>query len=161
MEDELVSHSQQNVSYRFEWELPLGVKPELLPIIHEFVRRGRRNEDLGDNHEVVRRLWTLVNYLLGVPAAVLAGISGGVGLGDYRQLAAVLAFVSAGLGGLLAFLNPAARISQAGRHAAAHWRIAQWARYVLTAELGTADASAAKEYLREIQERENTALELT
>jgi hypothetical protein len=161
MADEYSSLSQQDISYRFHWELPPGFKPELLPMIEEFVRRGRRNEDLGDKHEAVRRVWILVNYLLGVPAAVLAAVSGGVGLGDSRQLAALLAFMSAGLGGLLAFINPAARISDAGRRAAAHWRIAQWARYVLTAELGTADAASVKEYLREIQARENAALELT
>jgi hypothetical protein len=81
-----------------------------------------------------RRLWWFTRTALGLPAAVLAGISGATGLSSEagRVPAAVLALISAGLGAAIAFLKPEVqeRASQARR--SAYLALEVEARFALT-----------------------------
>jgi hypothetical protein len=157
-----VSHGDAgvDVSYRFEWRVPEGVNDAALPIVREIVRRGRRNEHLGDRQEGRRRLWSSLNLLLGAPAAVLAGISGAVILGDpsANVLAGIIALASAALGALLTFLTPSQRATRAEVAANRYWLISAWVRFVVAADLPTADPAKARALLLELQRREETVM---
>ncbi len=149
-----------DISYRFRWRIPEGVADAARPIAEEIARRGRRNEDLGDTAARRRRLWVALNYVLGVPAAVLAGISGLVGSLDAEQstAAVILAFASAGLGGVLAFLNPTVGAADAKARANTYWEISHQARFMLATGIPRADAERATELLKELQEAEVRAM---
>ena len=149
-----------DISYRFRWRIPEGVADAARPIAEEIARRGRRNEDLGDTAARSRRLWVALNYVLGVPAAVLAGISGLVGSLDAEQstAAVILAFASAGLGGVLAFLNPTVGAADANARANTYWEISHQARFMLATGIPRADAERATELLKELQEAEVRAM---
>ena len=107
-----------------------------------------------------RRAWSAVNLGLGAPAAVLAGISGAVILGDPSKhvLAGVIALTSAGLGALLAFLNPPERAKRAEGDANRYWLISAWVRFVIAADLPGADLRVARGLLLELQRREETVM---
>lgn len=63
------------------------------------------------------KLWRLANICLGVPAAALAALAGGVGLASDGKLtyASVMALVAAALSAALTTLNPSRRITQSPR----------------------------------------------
>jgi hypothetical protein len=148
------------VSYNFRWVLPEDLDPGVRAIAEEIVRRGRRNEELGDRQELVRRRWTALNYVLGAPAAVLAAVSAAVSLNPSgpRLAAGILALASAGLGGLVAFLNPTSRAAGALASAHGHWRISSWVRRTIAVDLPSADAIAARSLLFELVEREDALM---
>jgi hypothetical protein len=152
--------ADQEVSYRFQWMVPDDIDPAALPIVTEIVRRGRRNEHLGDSQERRRRLWSGLHLMLGAPAAVLAGTSGAVILGnpDANVVAGILALASAALGALLAFLNPSQRATRAEVAANRYWLISAWVRFVVAAEIPHADLAAARNLLLELQRREETVM---
>ncbi|MEU8718377.1 hypothetical protein [Streptomyces sp. NPDC048663] len=81
-----------------------------------------------------RQFWRLTHAALGLPAAVLAGISGATGLSsaDARIPAAVLALVSAGLSAAIAFLK--LEVHQRAAHARrrAYLALGVEARFALT-----------------------------
>jgi hypothetical protein len=146
-----------DVSYRFVWRIPDGLGADVKPIAEEIVRRGRRNEDLGDKYGSRMRLWTSLSYIIGAPAAILAAVSGVLATNGNKHnvVVAALALASAALGGLLTFLNPASRAANANARATAYWRTSIWVRYAVTSELPTADIDAARKLLRELQSRED------
>jgi len=152
--------AEELVSYRFQWAVPEGVEPAVLPIVAEMVRRGRRNEHLGDACEKRRQRWSGLQLMLGAPAAVLAGVSGAVILGnpDASLAAGIIALASAALGALLAFLNPSERATRAEVAANRYWLISAWVRLVVAAEVPTADPAAARDLLLELQRREETVM---
>ena len=112
-------------------EGPQGIPDDARSAAEEIVRRGRRNEDLGDQAERWRRRWVRLNYLLGVPSALLAGISGVWVLNDTNDVwAGILALSAAGLAGVLAYLNPTVRVANANVRANAYWEISHRARFM-------------------------------
>ncbi|MFD8373514.1 hypothetical protein ACFV2Z_22520 [Streptomyces sp. NPDC059688] len=81
-----------------------------------------------------RQFWRLTHAALGLPAAVLAGISGATGLSsaDARIPAAVLALVSAGLSAAIAFLKPEVHQRAAHARRRAYLALEVEARFALT-----------------------------
>jgi uncharacterized iron-regulated membrane protein len=81
-----------------------------------------------------RQFWRLTHAALGLPAAVLAGISGATGLSSEgaRIPAAVLALVSAGLGAAIAFLKPEVHQQAAHARRRAYLALEVEARFALT-----------------------------
>jgi hypothetical protein len=148
------------VSYRFDWRVPESVTDDLRPLAEEIIRRGRRNEDLGDTFGRRARRWVGLNYLLGAPAAMFAAIAGAITVVDPKRnlVAGVLALTAAGLGALMTFLTPAARAAGATTRATAHWRTSIWVRTVVTAELPFADLAGARALLAELQAREDAEI---
>jgi hypothetical protein len=148
------------ISYRFQWQVPDDIQDSLLPIAREIVRRGRRNEHLGDQQESRRRRWSTLSLLIGAPAAILAGASGAVILGDpsANVVAGIIALASAALGTLLTFLNPSQRATEAQVAANRYWLISAWVRFVVAADLPNVDPAAARGLLLELQRREETVM---
>jgi hypothetical protein len=96
----------------------------------------------------LRRLWWFVHTLLGLPSAVLAGISGATGLSSEaaRVPAAVLALISAGLGAAIAFLKPEARERKAQAYRNAFLVLETEARYALTQAASSGEHVALSVY---------------
>lgn len=122
--------------------------PALAPIASEVIRVGARYERYGDRNDRWRQVWTATNYLLGAPAAVLAGISGAVGLNspEHHVAAGVLALASAALGALLGFLKPSLLAAEAHRRAVSYWRVSNRARLILTLFLDDPGRARAELY---------------
>lgn len=101
------------------------------------------------------KLWRGMNMLLGVPAAVLAAISGGTGLAQQHAatVPAVLALISAGFGAALTTLNPSRRASQAQSAASAYLEIQTAARQLLLVDLQNLNSEDAREKLGELTVR--------
>ena len=101
------------------------------------------------------KLWRAMNTLLGVPAAVLAAISGGTGLAQPHSatVPAVLALVAAGFGAALTTLNPSRRVAQAQSAANAYLEIQTSARQLLLVDLGVLGREEARDKLNEITVR--------
>jgi hypothetical protein len=152
--------SGEDPSYRFSWTVPDSIDPELRGMVAEIVRRGRRNEHLGDKRETHRRWWARMYMLLGAPAAVLAGVSGAVILGspDSNVLAGVIALMAAALGALLGFLDAPGRARRAEIDANRYWLISAWARFVVAAEAPFSDRAGLRALLMELQRREETVM---
>lgn len=103
--------------------------------------------------------WEAMNLLLGVPAVVLAGISGAIALNaGSPTLVGILALISSALGALLNFLNPARRAVNSTSKAQACWAVAMRARLYLAADLPKANIEEARGLLVEIQTLETEAL---
>lgn len=98
------------------------------------------------------KLWRAMNILLGIPAAVLAAVSGGTGLAqpDAGTVPAVLALIAAGFGAALTTLNPSRRAAQAQSAANAYLEIQTAARQLLLVDLETLDRVEAREKLAEV-----------
>jgi hypothetical protein len=142
---------------KFPWQVPKDVGEDVRPIAEEIVRRGHWNERLGVRYQRHMRIWTSLSYVLGAPAAALAATAGflATNSSQHNTLAGALALASAAIGGVLAFLNPASRASNADARAKAHFRTSNWVRYVITAELPKADFESARELLRVYQSKED------
>ncbi|MGW3037459.1 hypothetical protein ACWDCB_40470 [Streptomyces sp. NPDC001178] len=81
-----------------------------------------------------RQFWRFTHAALGLPAAVLAGISGATGLSSEsaRIPAAVLALISAGVGAAIAFLKPEVHQRAAHARRRAYLALEVEARFALT-----------------------------
>ena len=136
---------KSHVSDYFSWWMPEPVAEDVRQVVEEIVRRGHWNETLGRRYQNHMRLWTTAGYALGVPAAALAAIAGfyAANSTDHNALAGGLALASAGIGAVLAALNPASKAANANLRSKAHFRIPNWARYVIAVELPTADHEVA------------------
>lgn len=101
------------------------------------------------------KFWRVMNILLGVPAAVLAAISGGTGLAhpNSATVPAVLALIAAGFGAALTTLNPSRRVAQAQSAGNAYLEIQTAARQLLLVDLEIIDREEAREKLNEITVR--------
>lgn len=101
-----------------------------------------------------RRLWWFVHTFLGLPSAVLAGISGATGLSSEsaRVPAAVLALISAGLGAAIAFLKPEARERKARAYRNAFLVLETEARFALTQAISSGEHVTLSAY-RSLLER--------
>jgi hypothetical protein len=101
------------------------------------------------------KLWRGMNMILGLPAAVLAAVSGGTGLAQEHSTAvpAVLALIAAGFGAALTTLNPSRRAGSAQSAANAYLEIQTAARQLLLVDLETLSRQEAREQLAEITVR--------
>lgn len=147
------------VSQRFPWTVPDGVADDACVAVEEIVRRGRRNEQLGDAAGYKSRVWARVNLLMGGSAVLFAALSGAVAIKDSSPtVAGVLAAISAALAALVTFAKPSETAAKAKAEANAHWRISGWARREIALELRNADLVAARRVLLELDEREDQAM---
>lgn len=102
------------------------------------------------------KLWRAMNVVLGVPAAILAAVSGGTGLASQAtKVPAVLALISAAFGAALTTLNPSRRVAQAQAAANAYLEIQTDARQFLTVRLLHLELDEAQEQLQTLTTRRN------
>jgi hypothetical protein len=101
------------------------------------------------------KLWRMMNYLLGVPAAVLAAIAGGTGLAATKSEAVpgVLALMAGGFSAALTTLNPSRRVTQAQASANAYLELQTVARQLLTVRLPKMSRDDAEQELSELTAR--------
>jgi len=99
--------------------------------------------------------WKSVNLTLGVPASVLAAVSGATALAATagRVAAGVLALASAAFGGVLTTLNASHRINQAASAANAYLEIQTAARQAREIDLPGSDLDEARSALAELAAR--------
>jgi hypothetical protein len=104
------------------------------------------------------KLWRWANLVLGVPAAVLAAVSGGTGLaeardGDVSSWPAILALLAAAFGAALTTLNPARRVTQSQASGNAFLEVQTAARQLLLLDLADLSVAHARDQLRELSAR--------
>ncbi|MPZ91860.1 MAG: SLATT domain-containing protein [Actinobacteria bacterium] len=101
------------------------------------------------------KLWRSMNMLLGVPAAVLAAVSGGTGLAadQATTVPSVLALLAAGFGAGLTTLNPSRRVSQAQASANAYLELQTEARQLLTIDSAVSSREDARDRLATLTAR--------
>ncbi|MFD9741069.1 SLATT domain-containing protein [Umezawaea sp. NPDC059074] len=105
-------------------------------------------------------MWRLLNLLLGVPAAVLAAVSGGTGLaGDNGNVPSILALVAAGFGATLTTVNSSWRMTQSQASVNAYLEIQTSARQFLTIDL-VSDSMTYEEAREALRNLTNTRDEL-
>ena len=101
------------------------------------------------------KYWRALNLVLGVPAAVLAAISGGTGLAakSTTYVPAILALIAAGFGAALTTLNPSRRVAQAQASANAYLELQTTFRQLLTIKLSTMTRAEALDALASLSDR--------
>ncbi|MEV6339488.1 hypothetical protein AB0M12_32820 [Nocardia vinacea] len=113
---------------RAELEDVLGTPPtsELDALVHLVAEADLRAFDW----RRVGKRWGRAYFVLGLPAAILAGVSGAAGLAEeqFRIAAAVIALISAGLSAAATFLNSDDRAAAASMMSAAWQELADDSR---------------------------------
>ncbi|HAM02643.1 MAG TPA: hypothetical protein DCQ30_10545 [Acidimicrobiaceae bacterium] len=101
------------------------------------------------------KFWRGFGLVVGLPAAVLAAISGGTGLADAaaRVPAGAEALAAAGLGAVLTAVGAAKRVSNAHASGNAYLSIQTDARQLRLIDLPTLDAEQARQHLAELTKR--------
>ena len=95
------------------------------------------------------KFWRLVNLMFGVPAAVLAAISGGTSLsGHLGTWAGILALVAAACSAVMTTVNASRRMTHAQASANAYLQLQTAARQFLTIDLAAMSYEDAREALR-------------
>ena len=137
--------------------IPKDLDTELQPIAEELDRLHENVRWSGQGQFEQLKLWRLMNYFLGVPAASLAAVAGGTGLAASRvnHATAVLALLAAGFSAALTTLNPSRRVSQAQSAANSYLDLQTAIRQFLTIDLRTQERSQARELLDKLSERRN------
>jgi hypothetical protein len=137
--------------------------PENLPSSHEALGKevDRLHESAmwsSQGQFEQMKIWRLANLVFGLPAAVLAAISGGTGLAaanspDPSTTPAVLALIAAGFGAALTTLNPSRRVTQAQGAANAYLEVQTAARQLLGIDLVKLSFEDARAKLQELTVR--------
>ncbi|HEU5403156.1 MAG TPA: SLATT domain-containing protein [Terriglobales bacterium] len=97
------------------------------------------------------KLWRLVNLLFGVPAAVLAAVSGGTSLsGHLGPLVGILALTAAALSATMTTVNASRRMTSAQASGSAYLQLQTAARQFLSIDLTTMSYEDARETLRNL-----------
>lgn len=101
------------------------------------------------------KVWRLANLVLGVPAAVLAAVSGGTGLAatSPTRAPAILALIAAGFGAGLTTLNPSRRVTQAQSTGNAYLEVQTAARQLLTIDLYHFNYDESRDALKNLTDR--------
>ena len=96
------------------------------------------------------KIWRGTNLVIGGPAAVLAAVAGASGLASATNhtTAAILALISAGLGGVVTSLNAASRASRAHSAANTYLAVQTEARQLRQLDLPGLDTGSARETIR-------------
>lgn len=135
--------------------MPEDVKPDVLPIAQEIHRLHESVAWSGQGQFEQMKFWRAMNAVFGVPAAVLAAVSGGTGLAAHKLTAtpAILALIAAGFGAALTTLNPSRRVSQAQAAANAYVELQTAARQLLTVDLHQLSREDARKQLTTLTAR--------
>jgi hypothetical protein len=135
--------------------MPADLTPDLLPIAKEVHRLHETVLWSGQGQFEQMKFWRAMNAVFGVPAAVLAAVSGGTGLAAHKltPTPAILALIAAGLGAALTTLNPSRRVSQAQAAANAYLELQTAARQLLTVDLRDSSREDAREQLATLTAR--------
>lgn len=135
--------------------IPDDLPDELKPIAAEVDRIHESAVWSGQGQFEQMKLWRAMNMVLGIPAAILAAVSGGTGLAatEATRLPAVLALVAAGFGAALTTLNPSRRVAQSQAAGNAYLEIQTDARQFLTIRLSHLGWDEAQEELRTLTAR--------
>ena len=101
------------------------------------------------------KLWRSLNFLLGVPASVLAAVSGATALASTagRVTAGILALAAAALGAVLTTVNAAQRASQAAIAANGYLAIQRDARQVRLIDLPAQSVKDSRAALADLTRR--------
>ncbi len=129
--------------------------PALRPI-HDEARRLEESAMYSAQGQFERaKFWRGLNLSLGVGAALLAAVSGVVGLASdkTRILSGVLALIAAGIVSILTTVNPDRRHSQAAAAANAYLAVQTTARQLAAVDLARLDYDAARVQLAELTAR--------
>jgi hypothetical protein len=132
--------------------IPRGLPSDLAPLAEEIHRLHESTLWSSQAQFEQMKLWRSMNILLGLPAAVLAAISGGTGLAadQVTAIPSVLALLAAGFG---AGLNPSRRVSQAQVSANAYLELQTEARQLLTIDLPISSREEARDRLATLSAR--------
>jgi hypothetical protein len=135
--------------------IPTGLSSELEAIAAEADRLHESALWSAQGQFEQAKLWRSLNAVLGVPAAVLAAVSGGTGLASSGNgtTPAILALLAAAFGATLTTVNASRRMTQAQAGANAYLEIQTAARQFLTVDLPTLDWQAAREQLTTLTQR--------
>jgi hypothetical protein len=136
-------------------EIPKDLDPKLQAMAEEISRIHENVLWSAQGQFEQMKLWRAMNAVLGVPAAVLAAISGGTGLAARTVTAgpAILALIAAGFGAGLTTLNPSRRVSQSQGSANAYLELQTVARQLLTVDLASLSVEDARGRLTELTAR--------
>lgn len=136
--------------------IPMPTVPEELKALAQEIHRIHESVAWSGQIQFEQlKLWRTMNIALGVPAAVLAAISGGTGLAHPHSatVPAVLALIAAGFGAALTTLNPSRRVAQAQSAGNAYLEIQTSARQLLLVDVKNIGREAAREELSELTVR--------
>lgn len=101
------------------------------------------------------KFWRLMNYILGVPAAVLAAVSGGLVLANsLGLLPGILALAAAGLAAAQTTINASERMTRSQTAGNAYLALQQDARVLRTVDLATLPHSEARAELLQLVARQ-------
>jgi hypothetical protein len=131
--------------------VPKNLSPELAAIAAEADRIHESALYSSQGQFEQAKLWRLLNLLLGVPAAVLAAVSGGTGLAGHGGVVpGVLALIAAAFGATLTTVNASRRMTQAQVSANAFLQLQTAARQFMAIDLATLNRDDAREALRNL-----------
>ena len=124
--------------------------------LHAFIKDLRKRKDRAS---FATRAWQALDYILGLPAAVLATISGTTGLASTtgRVPAAVMALIAAGLTAVTSFLHSNDNHSRSRERRNAYLSLESDTRLEL-AHAGRLDAQALSAVLKQLYHRRDTIL---
>lgn len=107
------------------------------------------------NQFAMAKQWKGINWLLGIPASALAAIAGALALASPtgREVAGVIALVSAAFSGILTTVNAAHRMNQAASAANAYLEIQTAARQAREIDLPHQDLDEARTALAALTAR--------
>lgn len=111
--------------------------------------------DSAQNQFEQAKQWRGINLLLGIPASLLAAVSGATALASTANAfwAGILALAAAGFGAVLTTVNAAHRTNQATSAANAYLEIQTAARQARLLDLPTANVSEMRTVITEITAR--------
>lgn len=108
-------------------------------------------------HFAAAASWRAMNYLLGIPAALIGAAAGATILADADPVVAgVLALIGAALTGLMTFLNPSERAQQHQRSGVAYGALRRVVRQFVQIDFQSLSDEKLRERLAEWTERVNT-----
>lgn len=138
-------------------QIPNDIPDELSGIATEVHRIHESSLWSAQGQFVLSKQWRAANFLLGVPAAVLAGIAGGKGLTEkeHSSVLAILALIAAGFTAALTVLNPAHHIALAESSAQGYLELQTDSRQLLTVDLKTLTFDKARSRLTDLTQRRN------
>lgn len=134
---------------------PAGLRDELRAVAKELDRLHESVLWSAQGQFEQMKLWRSLNLLLGVPAAVLAAISGGTGLAadHVTKGPAILALIAAAFGAGLTTLNPSRRVTQSQAAANAYLELQTATRQLLAVKLVGMSKDDALEALANLSDR--------
>lgn len=140
--------------------IPKNLPENLQPIAEEAHRLHEAALLSSQNNFGVTKFWRSVNTVLGLPAAILAAVSGGTTLAGHLGIwSGVMALSAAGLSGIMTSLNPSRRWQHALSSANSYLQLQTAIRQFLTIDLASGMSyEDARKQLADLTEQRNTLL---